>query len=151
MVICRGAVRPVSAYADRVPHDEIERALRPITLGPPPHRLVASGRFLFLLFSPSLREKKRCWRDRSRNGCRQQETLLILTGHCSRKKQRHCHLGAPSEEERIVLQSRPVEQCQPAHQWTGNGGGSPSAHGGRHRRHEVRPPRVAAATIEFLA
>ena len=53
------------------------------TLGPTPSRLVESGRFLFLLFSPSLREKKRCWRDRSRKWLLRPGNLVILAGDCS--------------------------------------------------------------------
>ena len=40
------------------------------TLGPAPPRLVLSGRFALFTFFSSLREKKRCWRDRQKNGCR---------------------------------------------------------------------------------
>ena len=58
-----------------------------LTLGPPPPRLVESGRSALFTFSAALREKSG---DRDRNGCWQQQTAGILAGDlsCASKTQK---------------------------------------------------------------
>jgi hypothetical protein len=92
-----GARRPVLINRSRAPPPMLavipmpgvrQRCIVP-TLGPAPPRLVLSGRFALFTFFSSLREKKRCWRDRAKEWLQRRQKCPFLMENTSRGRDTH--------------------------------------------------------------